>query len=133
MFEGVVWLWSFSSPFWTSLAWFVAASIQIGDSFEEVAVLVILTDTSPFECFFIRLKAQIRIIIEIAAAPVPMRGHFSVSVSEVADGLMGFPEWMSVLTKVVLLMFIFLLQIFAPLLAFCSETGNFPLFGLTGV
>ena len=98
MFEGVFWLWPFFSPFWTSLAWFVDASIQIGDSFEEVAVLVIVTDTSPLECFFTRLKAPIRIIIEIAAAPVPMRGPFSVSVSEVVDGLMEFPEWMSVLT-----------------------------------
>ena len=107
MFEEVFWLWHSSSPFWISLAWFVVASIQVGDSFEEVAALVMLTDTRPLECFFTRLKAQIRIIIEIAAAPVPMRGHFSVSVSEVADGLMGFPEWMLVLTKVVLLMFIF--------------------------
>ena len=105
--EGVFWFWLFSSPFWTSLAWFVATSIQTVDSFEEFAVLVILTNTSPFEFFFIRLKVPIRIIIEIVAAPVPMKGHFSVSVSEVADGLMGFPEWMLVLTKVVLLMFIF--------------------------
>ena len=102
------------------MAWFVATSIQTGDLFDEfavlvkfrnefhlLAVLVILTDTSPFEFFFTRLKALIRIIIEIAAAPVPMRGHFSVSVSEVADGLMEFPEWMLVLTKLVLLMFIF--------------------------
>ena len=105
--EGVFWVWFLSSPFWTSLAWFGATSTQTGDLFDEFAVLVILTDTSPFEFFFTRLKALIRIIIEIAAAPVPMRGHFSVSVSEVADGLMEFPEWMLVLTKLVLLMFIF--------------------------
>ena len=79
------------------MVWFVVTSVQTGDSFDEFAVLVILTDTSPFEFFFTRLKAQNRNIIETAAAPVPMRDHFSVSVSEVVDGLMAFPGWMLVL------------------------------------
>ena len=107
-----------SSPFWISsaaghegrmivLAGITIASIPTGYSFEEVATLVMLTDTPLPECFFTRLKAEIRIIIRIAAAPVPMRGHFSMSMSEGAVGVMCVSEGISFLTKIVLLMFIF--------------------------
>ena len=65
--------------------------VQTGETFDELAVLVILTDTSPFEFFLTRLNVQIRIITETNAAPVPMRGHFSVSNNGVAGGSMTFP------------------------------------------
>ena len=69
----------------------MVTSVQIGDSFDELAVLVILTDTSPFELFLTRLNAQIRNIIETVAAPAPMRGYFSVSNNGVAGGSMTCP------------------------------------------
>ena len=33
----------------TGLAWFTTASVQTGDSFEEVAAFLMLTDTPPLE------------------------------------------------------------------------------------
>ena len=53
------------------------------------------------------MMAEVSIIIMIMAAPVPMRGHFNMSKSDGADGMMFVSERILLLTKTVLLMFIF--------------------------
>ena len=89
------------------LAWFTTASVQTGESFDEVAALVMLTDTPLFEWFFTRQMAEVRVIIMTIAAPVPIRGHLNLSKSDGDDGRIFVSEMISLLTKTVLLMFIF--------------------------
>ena len=66
------------------------------------------------------------------AAPVPIRGHFSKSMSAGVAGVMRSLDWMLLLTKTVLLMFTFLPPISPLQYAFCSAIGEFPLFGWIG-
>ena len=58
------------------------------------------------------MKTEISIIARIIAAPVPMRGHFIMSMSDGANGVMCVSERISLLTKIVLLMFMFSSSIF---------------------
>ena len=81
--------------------------MHTGDSLEEVAAFVMETDTPPFDRFFTRRTAEVSNIASMTAAPVPMRGHFSMFQIDGVDGVMWVAEKMSLLTKIVLLMFIF--------------------------
>ena len=83
------------------MAWFMFASVQTGDSLEEVAAFVMVTETPLLDRFFIRINAEIRSITSMTAAPVPIRGHFSMFMSDGANGVMCVSERISLLTKIV--------------------------------
>ena len=94
------------------LAWLVTAPVHTGDSLEEVAAFVMETETPLLDRFFIRRTAEVSSITSMTAAPVPMRGHFSMFQRDGVDGVMCVSERISLLTKIVLLMFIFSSSIF---------------------
>ena len=81
--------------------------MQTGESFDEEAALLMLSDTPLLEWFFNRQMAEVRIIIKTIAAIDPMRGHLNLSKSDVDAGRVLVSELISLLTKTVELIFIF--------------------------
>ena len=81
--------------------------LQTGESFDEEAALLMLTDTPLLEWFFNRQMAEVRIIIKAIAANDPMRGHLNLSKSDVGAGKILVLELISLLIKTVELIFIF--------------------------
>ena len=81
--------------------------MQIGELFDEEAALLMLTETPLLEWFFKRQMAEVRIIIKAIAANDPMRGHLTLSKSDVCVGRILVSELTSLLIKTVELIFIF--------------------------
>ena len=81
--------------------------MQLGESFDEEAALLMLTDIPLLEWFFNRQMAEVRIIIMTIAATDPIRGHLNLSKSDEDDGRIFVSGIISLLTMTMVLIFIF--------------------------